>query len=178
MGEIRAWLRDSTRDDHARVDDAFASFRLSDRSSYADFLAAHGRALLPLERWIGAGALLPGWRGRSEAVVEDLHALAEPVPEAPALEWPRDEAARLGALYVLEGSRMGAAVLARDVSDDLPNGYLTSRAAPGQWQALLTLLESKGSEGGTPWRQRALEGASRAFALFHAAAQEVQAAYR
>lgn len=177
MDEIRSWLRESTRDAHARVDDAFGSFRLDARASYAAFLSAHARALLPLEHWIDAADLLPDWTGRSEALRRDLVALSVSVTPTSDLDWHSTHASRLGALYVLEGSRMGAAVLARGVPDQLPNGYLTSRAAPGQWQTLLHLLESKGSEGGAPWRAQALEGASSAFALFHAAAQEVQAAY-
>ncbi|WP_225206421.1 biliverdin-producing heme oxygenase [Novosphingobium huizhouense] len=178
MGEVRSWLRDATREAHARVDAAFAAFRLDDAASYRRFLTAHGQVLAPLERWLDAGALLPGWQGRARAVDADLRDFAAELPDPPSLGWQHDEAMRLGALYVLEGSRMGAAVLAREVPEAFPKRYLTARAAPGQWQALLALLDAKAADRGAHWRARALDGAQSVFALFQSAAQEAQAAYR
>ena len=178
MSQVRAWLRSATRAAHDRVDEAFGAFRLDEATSYRAFLSAHRRALVPLEDWLEADALLPGWQGRSAEVTDDLRTLGERQFGAVSLAWTDDEARRIGALYVLEGSRMGAAVLARSVSDELPKRYLTARAAPGQWHELLRLLESKGGEGGAGWQNRALAGANDAFALFHSAAQEIQAAHR
>lgn len=177
MGDVRGWLRASTRDWHTRVDAAYARFTLAERASYRDFLTAHARALIPLEDWIDGARLLPDWRGRSAAVADDLATLAAPPPPCPRIAWPDNEAARWGALYVLEGSRMGAAVLARAVGPDLPTGYLNASAPPGLWRNLVQALERAAASGGPLWREQALTGAMRAFALFDSAAREAHAAH-
>ncbi|MCW1383395.1 biliverdin-producing heme oxygenase [Novosphingobium sp. KCTC 2891] len=177
MGDFRTLLRTSTREWHDRVDRAFSRYPLQQAATYRAFLAAHARALIPLEQWIVAEHLLPGWTGRSAAVADDLAALAAPPPPAPRLDWTPTAPARWGALYVIEGSRLGASVLVRDVPQDLPTGYLGARQAPGLWRSLLDQIESHAAAGGAAWRDQALAGANRAFALFAEAARETHPAH-
>ena len=85
-------------------------------------------------------------------------------------------AGRWGALYVIEGSRLGGQLLARSVPTGLPVAYLSSRHRPGEWRALLAAIEARGSEGGEAWRAAAVAGAQATFALYGEAATATRAA--
>jgi len=50
-------------------------------------------------------------------------------------------------LYVLEGSRLGAAVLLRRLAPDFPNAFLSALHHAGEWQGLLTKIEQQASSG-------------------------------
>lgn len=81
----------------------------------------------------GFADALDDWpeRKRAGAVAADLAAIGEAPPPplaAPPLDTP---AARWGAAYVVEGSRLGGALLARSVPDNLPKSYLGSTQPPG-----------------------------------------------
>ena len=54
-----------------------------------------------------------------------------------------NEAALLGGIYVLEGSRMGAAVLASAVPAAFPHQFLSVRPPAGHWAAIIATLERK-----------------------------------
>lgn len=47
----------------------------------------------------------------------------------------------LGAIYVLEGSRLGGALLKRSVPPSLPRQFLETRQDAGSWRRLLKLLD-------------------------------------
>lgn len=166
--DAHAALRSRTRDDHDRVDAAFAGYDLRDRNGYAGFLTAHARALPALEAALAPGALLPDWTGRTDALLADLKALDMPVPAALPVEGAYDGAARWGALYVLEGSRLGGVFLARQVGDGLPKAYLSAAHAQGGWQRILATIEDAAQ--GEAWLDAAIRGAKQAFAVFAAAA--------
>jgi heme oxygenase len=143
---VRAQLRAATADAHTRVDAAFSRFALASREDYARFLEAQGGALIPLERALDAGAapaLGIDWpaRRRSAALLRDLAALGYPAPEAQELAPIDVPEAALGTIYVLEGSRLGGALLKRSVDAALPAEFLAP-GAPGAWRALLDTLES------------------------------------
>jgi len=87
---------------------------------------------------------LPDWsaRRRSDLVLADLTALEAPSPEwidAPLLA---EDAELLGAAYVLEGSRLGGAVLQRDVPASFPSRFLAAPQSPGAWRKLVEMLDS------------------------------------
>jgi len=118
-------LRRATSAAHARLDDLFSRFDLSIASGYVAFLCAQAPAFLAVERALddaGASALIDGWtlRRRSDALRKDLADLGQTLP--PGLPAPVvvTEPQILGAAYVLEGSRLGGAILARQVSSGLP----------------------------------------------------------
>lgn len=114
---LHARLKAATRQAHEIVDAHFSRFDLADRQGYRDFLAAHAAIMPRCEAVLdasGVAALLPDWeaRRRTPALLADLAALDCAVvidDDAPvALAAPE----AWGMLYVLEGSRLGGAVLA------------------------------------------------------------------
>ena len=146
---------------------------------YRTFLAAHAGAVLPLEDVLnraGAAAVLPDWpaRRRSAALLDDLHRLGQPPGR------PRPVAAGglgwvLGALYVLEGSRLGGQVLRRrvlagpDAACRAATAYLSHGAGRHPWPDFLRLMEASPHAVADP--AQAVAGALDAFSLFEHAAQ-------
>lgn len=163
-------LREATRACHDEVDALFGQFDLADAASYGAFLTAHAMALVPVEDWADIGHLVPGWAGRKVALYEDLSALGRTFPPFEPVNWPREEAARWGAAYVLEGSRLGGAMLSRQVGAGLPHAYLSATHKQGGWQALLRAMEEKAHAGREAWQAAAIAGAERTFALYAQAA--------
>ncbi|MFC3713179.1 biliverdin-producing heme oxygenase [Sphingoaurantiacus capsulatus] len=143
----RLTLRTATRAEHDRVDTQFSAHDLASRDGYARFLATQAGAHLPVERAVeaaGAAELLADWplRRRADALLADLGELGvAPVAEQ-NFELFRGEASLLGAIYVLEGSRLGGAVLRRQISAGLPARFL-SPGAPGAWRMLTDLLDER-----------------------------------
>lgn len=146
MHEARAALRAGTAADHERLDALFGRFRLDDPNEYRAFLKAHAMALAAVEQALDAASFeqaLDDWtkRKRGAAIAADLAAIGETVPvplHAPPLDTP---AARWGAAYVIEGSRLGGALLARSVPGNLPKSYLGSAQPPGSWRKFLEKLD-------------------------------------
>jgi heme oxygenase (biliverdin-IX-beta and delta-forming) len=148
IGRAHAALRDATRAAHDRVDAIFASADLRSREGYRQFLCAHAAAFLPVEAALeahGIGRIVADWssRSRGELLRADLEEIgAHAVPDAAPCVLTGDEPALLGAVYVLEGSRLGGRVLARSVAPGLPVRYLSAAPAEaGGWRKLLALLE-------------------------------------
>lgn len=141
----RSYLRSITRSAHGRVDTRFSAFDLSDDHSYRGFLEAQATAFLPLEAALdraGAGRLLSDWpqRRRADALKSDLTELGIQLPNEASAPDYLDEASIWGGLYVLEGSRLGGAVLRRSVGRHLPKAFLKP-APKGAWSAFVAELE-------------------------------------
>lgn len=142
----RTALRAATEAEHARLDNLFDRFDLADADDYGRFLLAHAGALLAVEQGMdiaGADRIVPGWpdRHRSALIRADLDALGldtpDPLPFAP----PADDAACWGTAYVVEGSRLGGALLARRVADGLPRTYLSAVHSKGAWRGFVAALD-------------------------------------
>lgn len=159
-------IRRSTRPCHDEVDALFGQFDLADRSAYADFLSAHAAALIPVEEWLQLASLGLPASPRSNALRVDLLALGRPQPAFNPLTWPDREADRWGAAYVIEGSRLGGAMLLRNVPQDYPRAYLGSVHPSGNWRAFLAALQTRANEGGSSWQEDALVAAQRTFTLY------------
>lgn len=184
MAELRARLRQATAPLHARIDEAYAGFAFDQHDGYRRFLRAHGRALGALEVALeraGVHTLLDDWslRVRRHALRQDLADLGEPPPAeliAPALS---DSGSCWGAAYVLEGSRLGARVLAqrlRQADPRAPTRYLEHGDVARLWPVFLKRFEGRASAGDWP---AMLAAAEASFALFaDAAAVEHQPANR
>jgi len=153
-------LREATAKAHDRVDAAFADFDLTDRDSYARFLAAHADVVWPLEAALPGERVVADWesRKRGHLLKEDLALLGrpnlrhpseggDPEPEAtsPVTLDPRlrgdDDAEVAGALYVLEGSRLGGKFLSRRLPAGFPRAYLDTDQRAEKWQQLLTVID-------------------------------------
>ncbi|MBA2936029.1 biliverdin-producing heme oxygenase [Sphingomonas sp. CGMCC 1.13654] len=179
MHEARAALRKGTAADHGRLDALFGGFRLSNPQDYRAFLTAHAMALTAVEQALdaaGFASTLEDWpdRKRGDAVAADLSAIGEAMPttlSAPPLD---TSAAQWGAAYVIEGSRLGGALLARSVPEGMPKSYLGSAQPPGSWRKFLDNLDKA-----LPLPQdvaHATESARATFGLFEQAGKMVRGA--
>lgn len=142
---VRDHLRAATGAHHERVDSLFGRLNLADERDYRLFLAAHAAALLPMEQWLDAraGAVIDDWaeRSRGDALRADLAALEIPVPAADPFAPAASPASIGGILYVLEGSKMGGRVLARQVNPHLPKHYLAAGGNGSAWKVLVSRLD-------------------------------------
>ncbi|MEH3158709.1 MAG: biliverdin-producing heme oxygenase [Sphingomonas taxi] len=163
-------LRAATAADHQAVDDRFGAFTLDDAPAYRRFLTAHGRALPAVEAVLAGDPDLPAWRPRTAALAADLAALGKELPAPLPFAVP-GAAARWGALYVIEGSRLGGQLLARSVGEGLPVAYLSARHEAGEWRELLARIETRAAASDTAWRGAAIAGARATFALYAQAGQ-------
>jgi heme oxygenase len=164
--DFHQYLRAATEACHQEVDDLFGGFDLADAASYAGFLTAHARALLPMEDWLDPESLFPGLTRRGDALRADLAALGQAVPPVEPLDWVRDEAGLWGAAYVVEGSRLGGLLLSRRVPAGLPHAYLSAAHPSGGWRGFLAALNEKAAQGGLAWQDAATISARRAFSLY------------
>lgn len=167
MPSVRLALREATAENHRRVDDAFGRFDLGSAGAYGDFLEAHARALPAVESAVAAAAPWADFRPRAGCLLADIAKLGRAAPASPALA-PPSAAAAWGMAYVLEGSKLGGAVLAGRVAAGLPTTYLRGEG-PG-WRSFQDALEAAGSGQDETWLEEAKAGARAAFALFERAA--------
>ncbi|RYD61978.1 MAG: biliverdin-producing heme oxygenase [Sphingomonadales bacterium] len=161
-------LRLQTATDHDRVDRVYSNFDLGSAPGYRAFLRAQADPFLAVEAAIDRfdpSAILPDWpvRRRAGLLRQDLDDLGEPEPDPAPMKLDTTEGA-LGAIYVLEGSRMGGAMLARSVPPDLPGRFIRSSPAPQRWRALIALLDRHLAE--RTQRDTAVAAAREVFALF------------
>lgn len=168
MNPAHRALRDATAAAHERVDSIYGGFDLATRPGYTGFLAAQARALLPLETALDAGPagqVIDDWpsRRRGALITADLAELGEATGHAGPFSIATVEAAA-GTLYVLEGSRLGARMLARQVPTDVPRRFLDADQLSGNWRKLLDRLDSILYE--PPALQSAVDAALAAFAAF------------
>jgi heme oxygenase len=143
----RTSLRTETRAEHDRVDAQFSAYDLSTRDGYAHFLARQAAAHLPVERALdaaGAADLLSDWprRRRADQLRADLAELGAPPVSEEEFALNGGESAVWGAIYVLEGSRLGGAVLRRRIFAGLPARFL-SPGEPGAWRELTDRLDER-----------------------------------
>ena len=166
-------LRAATAVDHTFVDDRFGGFALDDEEDYRRFLLAHGRALPAVEAALRSergGDTLPSWRERTSLLAADLAALGAPLPDP--LPFAACGPGRWGALYVIEGSRLGGQLLARTVPVGLSATYLGAKHEAGEWRALLRALDARAASEDGVWAQAAIAGARATFALYGRAADQ------
>ncbi|NKL33346.1 biliverdin-producing heme oxygenase [Rhizobium leguminosarum bv. viciae] len=148
---LRSALRAHTADCHAAVDALFGSFNLSRTQDYKAFLRAHARVVPSVEHALeeaGIARLLPDWpeRRRVHRLAADIRELGDRLPAPlppPALHC---EAAVWGAAYVLEGSKLGGALLAKATPDHLPSSYLSSQGPKGAMRLFMDRLDATNLE--------------------------------
>jgi heme oxygenase len=169
-------MRTATAEAHARVDTIFSRFPLGQACGYRAFLraiaAAHVHVEAAIERSGAAARLVGDWpeRRRAALLCADLEELGEACPVADGRWAFDDEAALLGAIYVLEGSRLGGALLRKQVPAQLPRRFLSASAPAGAWRALSALLDRELSDGQK--LDRAISAARQVFTSFEAAGLE------
>lgn len=152
------------------MDAAYGRFDLTDAAGYRAFLVAHAHALPVAEARM---ALLPFARTltpRTPLLSADLTALGVAMPKASS-PTSDDMAAAWGTLYVVEGSRLGGALLARAVPPQWPSAYLGAIHPAGQWRAIQAAVDAAAEREPDVWRERMIAGALDTFALYAAAAE-------
>ncbi|RIV86773.1 biliverdin-producing heme oxygenase [Aurantiacibacter zhengii] len=172
MHGFRFRLRESTRDEHDATERAFGRFDLATPKGYGHFLLAHAGALAALEPMLHRAGWT-GWTSRMghlQADLGDLEIQAAPCPQENPPQLPTD-AHVWGAQYVLEGSRLGGAVLARTIPAGSPARYLSGAESgrPGStrpWQEFCLALDEVAKDQGEPWEDDVEQGARTTFALF------------
>lgn len=171
----RAALRAATAEEHRKVDTAFSRFHLGDETGYRDFLRAQAAGFLPIERALDeaqAETILADWpqRRRGHLLRADLADLNVTQPEPfPAPDFVSAKASMLGAIYVLEGSRLGGAVLKKAVPSHFPRRFLEARQAAGSWRMFLQALDEFLTRPGD--LDAAISAAKEVFARFERAAR-------
>ncbi len=146
-------------------------------AGYAAFLQGHAAALPALEHALEAGGVedvLPDWplRRRTDALRGDLAALGAAPPAAVDIGQLEGRAEMVGVLYVLEGSRLGGAVLRRRlmaVQPAAPAAYLSHGTGLPLWRSFLDWLSADPLAGADA--AAALTAAREAFRAFEAGFQ-------
>jgi heme oxygenase len=165
--DLRDKLRAATADDHRRTEAGFAASLAALPDSYPDFLKAHAMAFPAVGTALSAALDWAPWTGRWIDLESDLAGLGVALPRPIALAPAASRAEALGMAYVLEGSRMGSAILLRQIPADLPSAYLAGGRDRAPWLQLLTLLQSLAPDA----ESGAIAGARAAFAAFRRAAE-------
>jgi heme oxygenase (biliverdin-IX-beta and delta-forming) len=137
---IHRKLRDATREDHASIDRMLLRFDLNRTADYILFLNIHLAALCTVQAEWRAGDD-NDFNGMLDCLTADLAALGVPASRPMRTPVPTTEAMGLGIAYVVRGSRLGAAVLRRDVVAELPTSYLDFAPAVS-WREFLVELET------------------------------------
>lgn len=167
----RFFLKSETAEAHERLDGHFAAFDLSNRADYGDFLSVHAAALIAVEDALVAGGIeqvMPQWPllRRSDLIRQDLDALGRDIPPSPAIAFS-SHVEMLGALYVLEGSRLGGKLLKKATGDNFPTRYLSHQPAL-TWPEFVAVIERMLQTDVD--RHEAADAANRVFAVFLKAA--------
>jgi len=182
-GELRSRLRTATAAAHARLDAQLGRFDLRRLPDYRLFLEMHAAVVPPLEAALarsGVERLFPDWadRSRSSDLRDDLYCVGG--AEHPASVVRRfDDGGMIGAMYVLEGSRLGASFLLRTVlesGDPAVTGateYLRHGEGLPLWPSFLALIERHAGEPGDA--SRAIGAAHYVFDLFERQAAKLDA---
>jgi heme oxygenase len=175
-------IREATQMSHSRLDVALAKLDLAIPLYYEGFLRSQAEALFPIEAALEANNienLIPDWtqRIRTPALERDLATLNirfNPLP-LPAFG---SAAEMLGAVYVLEASRMGARVmlarLAEHPDSEAMNATAYLRHGFGKrfWPSFLALLETHPAAQNSP--ADVVHGAEIAFAMFETALRPME----
>ena len=174
-----AALREATSADHAEIEGAIPL--MDEHLSLAGYVRVLERMRGVVAAWEGyAAETAPAWlqgalreRSRLALLEEDLRCLGAPVagldgPGMPALEGvPR----LLGAMYVVEGSRLGGQMIARHIADRFAMGEGCGTAyfrgygerTGSMWKVFLGLLQEHVPDEGT---EEVIHGAKTMFGVF------------
>jgi heme oxygenase len=177
---VRATLRTETAQAHRRLDSLAARFDLCSDKGCSDFLRASAAALIPVEHALermGVAQFLEDWpaRARAGAILADLEALGVTVSSgASPVSLPSSRSGLFGALYVLEGSRLGARALLKqlEAAGDrvrsnlryLEHGNDKQGGGADLWRTFAARLE--GAVTDAPGLEAAVAGAHTVFGVF------------
>lgn len=132
---------------HARLDGLLSTFDLARRPDYVALLLTQAPAFLAGEAALDVASterVIKGWasRRRSAALLRDLAIRGLVASSAAPLPHFSTDAEVLGAAYVLEGSRLGGAMLVRAVGLGLPTACFAP-GNPADWRAFISLIDER-----------------------------------
>lgn len=174
---IRDIISDATRSSHRRLDLALSWLDIGQPRYYAGFLRGQAEALFPIEAALEKGGIenhIPDWqqRLRTPALEHDLSVMDVACDPLPVPEF-KSTAEMLGAVYVLEASRMGARVMLARLAENPESSamgataYLRHGFGKRLWPSFLTLLENHpAAQADTAG---VVQGAELAFGMFESA---------
>ncbi len=141
--DVRRHLAQSTSALHADVDRRTGAFDLQTHEGLQSFLSFMHCGCKAVEDGLTTASVegyLPEWpqRKRSHLLESDVPSLAEKRPQK--LEFS-GEAEIWGALYVLEGSRLGGRVISKSFPSSERSAFLADSAACRFWPQFLMRLE-------------------------------------
>ena len=150
----RAILRSETMDLHRRAEELIGNRPFEDRASYAELLRSNlavTETILRAVEPLLPQALTRGITTDVERLRADLCALSEQAACDCATFEVRDPAVAIGAVYVMEGARLGGTVLARQAKVQLGLTAATGatylngegKGAGYRWQGFLAALEQR-----------------------------------
>jgi heme oxygenase (biliverdin-IX-beta and delta-forming) len=168
-------LRSRTRREHVRTEAIYAPFDLQDRDGYARFLIAQASASFAVEQSLesaGVTDVVGDWaeRRRAHLLSDDLSQLNVASVRLQPPSSFGSSAEIMGAVYVLEGSRLGGKILRKRVFDTAPTRFLGAEGKPGAWRDLLTSLNLRLRDKDEI--QSAVTAARGVFATFEKAGRE------
>lgn len=179
------WLKRETRADHSRVDQHPVLKPLLKRdltlSEYATALSALYVPIASLEEMLSSGLIAHGadypLTQRAGLLKADIDQLGRQVNTPHGASLPESMACIIGMLYVLEGSRLGGAMIARQVKSVMENQvplrfFTTHPLQAAQWEDFWRFAERHCPPATWP---AVLAGAQQAFLLFM---QELEMAER
>jgi heme oxygenase len=113
-------IRLATRAAHEQVDERFSRYDLTNPRDYRKFLAAHWSVLPGCEALLEAGGvleILDDWpvRRRTDTLARDMTVMGQVPAAVTDTQGAMTPAGLWGMMYVLEGSRLGGAILAQRV---------------------------------------------------------------
>lgn len=149
----RTALKEATASAHAALDALVGSF--TSVADYRRYLSGIAAFRLPVEAWLSSAPLPPAFAGWQPGLVRDelkadLADLEAPEPTVARPFMPPDGDGIVGLLYVLEGSSLGARLLAKRAealgfSGDFGAKHLFSQARNfSNWRAFLERMENVG----------------------------------
>ena len=166
-------LRSSTRDLHNLAESRFDLTSMSSAAAYSAFLLANWpfASIEAALESAGIHRVLPDWdkRRRRQVLADDLRQCGISPPSIDRLEIRSDHGTLLGWSYVLEGSRLGAAMILRAIDgpgEQVARGTQFLRHCAGKhlWQSYKIALSE--IDGDPPAIASACAGAALAFRCY------------
>ena len=168
-------IRLATRDAHDQVDRWFSRYDLKNPQDYRRFLTSHWSVLPGCELMLeAAGALeiLSDWpvRRRTDALAQDMSLLGQVPVTVVDTQGAISPAELWGMMYVLEGSRLGGAILAQrveagpDATCRLATAYLRHGTGLRLWPSFVAAFDAADAVNGD--FEGVVAGARRTFAMF------------
>lgn len=141
-------MRDGTAKAHARLDRTISELELAHRTDYGTFLTIHARVIPAVETRLEHGGIaiwLPDWhrRRRTAALMADIRCMGLPSAAADVIAFSDGVASDVGAMYVLEGSRIGGRFLAGRLPTGgaaMPRAYLDHGRGQDLWPRFVSFL--------------------------------------